>query len=234
MKYFCIGHNKCATSTLATIFKANKISSHHGPMNWNLQDYDSFSDTGGVPFISSDKKNKIIHHSTNLQEHHSHTCKDFDIGNLIWLDELFNGSIFIYNMRSLEGWMLSRILHGLRLGGEINQFFPTTDAMLLDWICMRDYYMKKVFEYFSTSSSSLVLVDIGHSSWVDFLIDFLSFKKEFSFPSRNTTKENKESSYANLISFYDKYEISKKKRDSVIPSDLVDISKNFPSNISYE
>lgn len=234
MKYFCIGHNKCATSTLTSTFKANKISSHHGPMSWSLQDYDSFSDTGGVPFINSDKKSKIIHHSTNLKEHHSYGCKDFDIGNLIWLDNLFNDSIFIYNMRSLEGWMLSRILHGIRLGGEINQFFPATDAMLLDWVCMRDCYMQKVFQYFSRSDSTLVLVDIGQPLWVDFLINFLGFEKGPSLPPRNVTRENKELSYSNLISFYNKHGISKRERESVIPSDLIDVSKNFPSNISYE
>lgn len=230
MKYFCIGHNKCATSTLTTIFQRNGVSCHHGPMNWSLKDYNSFTDTGGIPFIDIDKKNEIVHHSTNIEQHFSLTYKNFDINNLIWLDQLFDDCIFIYNMRDLQGWMSSRMSHGIRLGGQKNQFYPTNDDMLLDWINLRNYYAQQVLNYFQNSKNSIVLIDTTQPHWINFLCEFLNFSHKNNFPPRNVTKEDKRPLLSKLCFFYQKHGITEKERSSIMPENLEGLSKTLPNN----
>lgn len=234
MKYFCIGHNKCATSTLTSIFKANGLSSHHGPMNWSIEEFDSFTDTGGVPFIGVDKKNKIIHHSTNAEHHHFCNYKNFNIQNLIWLNESYRDSTFIYNTRTLQGWMLSRLAHGIRLGGDKNQFFPASDQMLLSWIKLNYICLYQVLNYFLKNRGNLIILNTSNPSWVSFLSKTLGFNMGDGTRRENVTNEDTSVTFSTLSSFFERFEFSEVDRLSVIPRNLLILASKFTNNIINE
>ena len=84
-KYFVIGFNKTATSTLHHLFLKNNLKSQHKKSKfWNTSKYDCFSD-----ITSGDQIWKE-------------------------LDKKYENSIFILNVRELDKWLISRFKHCLR------------------------------------------------------------------------------------------------------------------------
>ena len=84
-KYFVIGLNKTATSTLHSFFKENNLKSQHQKSEfWDTSKYDCFSDITSGDDIWKE------------------------------LDKKFENAIFILNVRDLDKWLVSRFKHGLR------------------------------------------------------------------------------------------------------------------------
>ena len=147
MKYFIIGYNKTATTTIHAIFSKLGFKSIHNHKNWEnvINEYDCFLDNGNL--------------------------EDFKK-----LDKLCSNSIFILNVRSLDSWLLSRISHGYEEYNKTNKHnwaFPISKNILKNWILEREQYHLEVLEYFVNSPEKLIIVNIEKTNWIYFLFSNL-------------------------------------------------------------
>ena len=161
MKYFIIGYNKTATTTIHGAFSKLGFKSIHNYRNWEsiINEYDCFSDNGNL--------------------------EDFKK-----LDKLCSNSIFILNVRSLDNWLLSRISHGYEEYNQTNEHnwaYPISKNVLKDWILEREQYHLEVLEYFINNPKKLIIVNIEKSDWMSFLFSNLGLKIGDKFDRYNVS-----------------------------------------------
>ena len=164
-KVFVIGFNKCASSSLHTLFKSLGLPSFHGP-KWRMHDdlsflqkYDCFSD--GIP------------------------------RDLAELDRLFPGSKYILNVRDLKSWVFSRLSH-IERAKKSNPDYNTgpkwdnTEEAIKYWIKQRNEYHLFVLSYFSDRPADLLVVNfIRDESAATRVCNFLDYKRECQRPMKN-------------------------------------------------
>ena len=149
-KYFCIGFNKTATSTLHTLFLKNNLKSQHTKSElWNTSKFDCFSD-----IRSGD------------------TCWKK-------LDKEYNNAIFILNVRELDKWLISRFKHGLRKSRrkKHNWASTCTHEKCRDWINLREKVHKEILYYFSEKTNKIIIVNIDREGWMHYLCSQLNIVK---------------------------------------------------------
>lgn len=160
MKYFVIGFNKTATTTMHELFLLNGLRSQH-KNNWDLDNYDCFSD--GDPFI--------LFKNLNL------TVK-------------YPDAKFILNIRHMKDWIMSNVNHCIIYKihkEEIKEenvewtwswFYPVSETKVLDKIIERNNHIKDVLEHFRQIANNLIILDIDNANWVDFLCHQLNLKNK--------------------------------------------------------
>lgn len=174
MKIFCIGFNKTGTTSLNKYFNDNKINSTHNSKWWyynknNLYSYTAFTDG------------------------YEHYDVKAVFPNLEMLSE-FEDSKFILNTRELDKWMISRLNHGSEFyltGFKQKEF---NDKVFLRWIIERNYWHKKVINYFK-NKNKFIIINVEKDKNIKQKLDkFLNLKSKIPFPHENkkTIKSEKD------------------------------------------
>ncbi len=171
-KFFIIGFNKTATTTLAHLFGKSGYKSHHGikwpdnPNSWER--YDVFSDgthTGG-----------------KFKKYH----------------EKYPDAKFILNTRRFDKWIISRFKHGFATKKmkwkKVNYWaWPPTRDKVERWYRIRiDHYLD-VFEFFKHKQELLSIVNIDAPGWEEHVIA----KFELNIPTGTNTHKNRRASKSN-------------------------------------
>jgi hypothetical protein len=148
-KYFVIGFNKTATSTIHNLFLNNGLRSQHDSL-WDLLNYDCFSDG-----------------------------KFSQIGEFSELYKQFYNSIFILNTRNLRNWIISRFNHGYRgyiNGNSDRNMYPYTEDKIIRWVEYYNNHYLSVLNFFKDDPDKLIIVSIDDPNWISYLSDQLHFK----------------------------------------------------------
>ena len=168
MKYFVIGYNKTATTTIHSIFSKSGIKCIHNYRNWEniINNFDCFSDNG------------------NLE-------------NFKNLDKICPNSTFILNVRNLDSWIISRLNHGHReylKTNKTNWAYPVGINDIKTWILDREKYHLEVLEYFLNNPKKLIIVNIEKRNWINFLFNNLNikFNKVENYNTHAPTDRNNE------------------------------------------
>jgi hypothetical protein len=147
-KYFVIGENKTATSTIHRLFLSNNIPSYHGgEWPWQDSEFDAFSDGNIGPDLSV---SSIISHG--------------------YLD-VYPDAIFILNVRPFFDWVYSRLRHGKRYKQE--WAWPGTINKCKHWISLLEAHHRNVLTFFKDKPQQLIVVDISEPKWIQFLCEEL-------------------------------------------------------------
>ena len=161
MKYFVIGFNKTATTSMHELFLLNGLRSHHHGRDWDLDNYDCFSDA--YPYNTFKKYNLTVK---------------------------YPDAKFILNIRNMKDWIMSSVNHCIIYKihkEEIKQknvewswswFYPVSRDRILHKIMQRNNHIKEVLEYFTQMPNNLIILDIDNTNWVDFLCDQLNLKNK--------------------------------------------------------
>ena len=143
-KYFVIGFNKTATSTIHNLFINNNISSFHHT-NWQLiwddENYDSFSDNGNFQDIEK-------------------------------LYNKYDNSIFILNLRELDKWLISRLEHGVRT--KETWAYNINNNKIIDWVLQRENHYKFVLDFFKKDQKKLIILDTTKENWIEYISNKLN------------------------------------------------------------
>ena len=182
MKYFVIGFNKTATTSMHELFLLNGLSSQHDN-NWDLDNYDCFSD--GDPLILFKNLN---------------------------LTDKYPDAKFILNIRDMKDWIISTVNHCIIYKihkEEIKEenvewtwswFYPVSEDIILSNIRVRNSHIKEVLEHFTQMANNLIILDVDNGNWVEFLCDQLNLnnktrinahttKRLFNYIKHDTNKE---------------------------------------------
>ena len=158
MKVFCIGFNKCGTSSLHELFIAHGLKSVHNSSWWywkdisNFRQYDCFTDG---------------------YERYTSELIFPDLKNL---ENMFPDAKFILQTRSLNKWLISRLKHGVsqktnqRSGapplGSTRHIYTNglkhrklNNQTIMRWILDRNYWYDYVYNYFK-NKNNLLIIDI--------------------------------------------------------------------------
>jgi len=164
-KYFGVGFNKTATTTLHSLFKYNGVPSWHDVQSeWDTDKYCAFFDgrkAVGCPIngVSPDSEISIPSIKKYLK---------------------YPASIFILQTRPLDDWLISRFKHGhsrTRATKKNHNFWPPSTELARRWISARQKHHMNVLEFFRDMSEKLIIVDISKQNWMDWLCGCLEFKK---------------------------------------------------------
>ena len=147
-KYFVIGFNKTATSTLHNLFIKNNLKSQHQKSQfWDTSKYDCFSDITSGDDIWKE------------------------------LDKKYENAIFILNVRELDKWLISRFKHGCR-EQKPNWAYPCTHELCRHWIYMREKTHLEILNFFSEKTNKLIIINIDRKGWITYLCSQLHFKND--------------------------------------------------------
>lgn len=161
-KYFVIGFNKTATSTLHNLFLKNNLKSQHKKSEfWNTSKYDCFSDITSGHQIWKE------------------------------LDKKYENAIFILNVREMDKWLISRFKHGLRNKVKPNWAYPCTPQRCIEWIHSREKIHLEILNFFSEKPHKLIIINIDRKGWIKYLCSQLHFKNT-NIDSTNIHKTNKQ------------------------------------------
>jgi hypothetical protein len=170
MKYFVIGFNKTATTSMHELFLLNGLSSQHDN-NWDLDNYDCFSDC--FPY--------------NRFKEYNLTVK-------------YPDAKFILNIRNMKDWIISVVNHCIIYKiqkEELNRkntewiwswFYPVSRTKILYKIRERNNHIKEVLEYFTQMPNNLIILDVDNSNWVEFLCDQLNLNNKIHINAHTTKR----------------------------------------------
>ncbi len=173
MKYFFIGFNKCATGAIEKIFQLNFIKFQHR-LNWEIEKYDGFSDTGVLPFkhMVAEKKTILSHYSNNCDKYIKYDYNNYN--NFLKLYNIYPTSFFILNTRPLKDWIYSRFKHGYI--HKCQWSYPITKELIYTWIQNRDLYYMDILSHFQYNKEHFLIVDISSDNWQKKMCGFLGLK----------------------------------------------------------
>jgi hypothetical protein len=161
-KYFVIGHNKTATTSIHKIFKSNGVASYHqGNWPWQSSKFCAFSDANtGVDMSVATFKEKLA-----------------------W----YPNAMFILNIRPLHDWLISRFRHGERYNS--GWAWPPSTEKCMNWIRHQTKHHGEILEFFKDRPQQLVVVDISKPNWIGFLCNELGFKNIKNIHKHRTGKK---------------------------------------------
>jgi hypothetical protein len=204
-KYFVIGENKTATSTIHSLFLANNIPSYHGS-EWPWQDskFDAFSDGNIGPDLSVSS-----------------------ITSRGYLD-VYPDALFILNIRPFFDWVYSRLLHGERY--KQKWAWPGTTGTCKNWILSLEAHHRDVLTFFKDKPQQLIVVDISEPQWIQFLFEELGLgaKELHCHVSKTTTSGAKMKSM--VTAAFKELGYSDKQDDSLI-GDARTLVHNYRNNL---
>jgi hypothetical protein len=170
MKYFVIGFNKTATTSMHELFLLNGLRSQHAN-NWDLDNYDCFSD--GDPLILFKNLN---------------------------LTDKYPDAKFILNIRNMKDWIISTVNHCIIYKihkEEIKEenvewtwswFYPVSEDIILNNIRVRNSHIKEVLEHFTQMANNLIILDVDNGNWVEFLCDQLNLNNKTRINAHTTKR----------------------------------------------
>jgi len=146
-KYFVIGFNKTATTTIHNLFEVNNLKSQHTDKEWDLENFTCFSDNGNqrnYPELYSTYPNSIfILNVRKLNE---------------WLLSRFKHG---YNICKEK---------------PINWAYPPTIDLCIEWIQSREEHHLNVLNFFKDKKNKLIIISIDNYNWLDYLALKLKLK----------------------------------------------------------
>ena len=188
-KIFIIGLNKTATSTIHHMFLQNNFKSVH----WDLPRYSKYKQNG----IEESVLNNLKNNNNLLDKELDENFQVFsDIQNLSinfeLLDIQYPNSLFIYNYRNINNWILSRLnfLHGnyinyWRIKNNKNNL--SDKEVIKEWSNLYNNHHEKVMNYFK-NKENIVYYNIEEET-MDFFIKKLPFKlKNIKIEKKLVTK----------------------------------------------
>lgn len=223
-KYFCIGFNKTATTTLHYLFKYNEVPSWHDVQyNWDTDKYCAFSDgknSVGCPINGVPAGSEISIPSIKK-----------------YLE--YPNSIFILQTRPLGDWLISRFKHGheqIRGTKKNHPFWPPSTELARRFISARQKHHMNVLEFFRDMPEKLIIVDISKQNWQGWLCERLEFKVKPTVIKKNSRSMRKE--VADLIintvstTFKDLGYNQEQQRQSLVnATDIKDLIKSYNNNL---
>lgn len=224
-KYFGIGFNKTATTTLYNLFKYNQIPAWHDvEYNWNTDKYCAFFDgknSVGCPIngVRVDSEISIPSIKKYLE---------------------YPNSVFILQTRPLDDWLISRFKHGYAMtrGTKKNHpFWPMSNELARTWISARQKHYNNVLEFFRDMPEKLIIVDISKQNWMDWLCECLELKVkpvEIKSNVRHTRKRivNRIMNIVNTTFDGLGYDREQQKQSLVDSStDIKNLIKNYKNNL---
>ncbi len=155
---FIIGFNKCATRSLSSFFKANGFPAIHWD-NGNLALAMMKNAAEQRPVLQPyDADFRVFSDLTFLN-----SCLSVE-GNAFFptLDRDYPGAFFIYNTRSMEGWIKSRLAHRNQAGESLADRYSRATGLAVAevpaaWAAERRAFERRLFGYFVNSPRLLVL-----------------------------------------------------------------------------
>ena len=166
MKYFVIGFNKAATTTMHELFLFNGLRSQHDN-KWDLEKYDCFSDNEHISIFSSlyvkYPDAKFILNIRNLRD---------------WITSRVNHCIIyktIYNSNKADEWIWK-------------WSYPISESKILRDIIYRNNHIKSVLNFFSEMPNNLIIVDVDNRNWVDFLCSQLNMKNKIHMNAHSSNR----------------------------------------------
>jgi hypothetical protein len=172
---FVIGFNKTGTTSIHKLFKKNGFNSVHWDSGRLAKTMFENCLDGKLVFHGYDQKYTVF--SDMLYR----TDKSWFEGNSLFkeMHADYPNSLFIYNTRDMDSWLLSRLNHRGRVIGQsfldnYKRILKTadTDSVLLNWRRMRLRYEEDIREYFEESDVYLE-IDISDSMFVSKLSAFI-------------------------------------------------------------
>ena len=217
MKIFCIGFNKCGTTSLHELFKDMGLKSTHNATWWYWKDKDQFKNYDCFTDGYERYTNKLT------------------FPNLENLENMFPDAKFILQTRDLDKWLISRLKHGVsqkishRSGkapfGSSRHIYTNglnhrklNNQTIMRWVMDRNYWYNNVYEYFK-NKDNLLIVDISDHDISSKINNFLGLNSEsVNLKKTNKTINNRLDKYDNTIknkinTFLEKY-ISKEDHNT--------------------
>ena len=247
-KYFCIGFNKTATTTLHNLFIKNKLKSIHGKSEvWDTSKYDCFSDitSGDTSWKKYDKEFKNAIFILNVRELDKWLISRFKHGirRLHKFQELKkNNEILIKKVSNLYGNGMDNLLEAKNLleksHNEIDKIifkhwaYPCTHELCRDWINLREKVHKEILDYFSEQPNKIIIVNIDREGWINYLCRQLNFKKNPSH-ARNATEGKRvretDDEHNNIIKIVNETleQLNYDKKTILFPIESADLLKKY-------
>ena len=147
-KIFEIGFNKCATRAVYVLLRASGIPSRHWDRGKIANSIREGIRTGDVPLQEYEGirffSDMVVADSAGVFE----AYKEFK-----YLDETFPNSLFVYNLRDVDKWIVSRCNHGN--GFELNVYaktfnLKTNEEVIAFWRNDWEEHRKNVVDYFKS------------------------------------------------------------------------------------
>jgi hypothetical protein len=155
---FVIGFNKCATSAIHSFFSRNDFPSVHWDRGRLAPHMVMNCIWGRKIFHGYDRQFRVFSDLFFMNE------RIVIEGNQYFrvMDRDYPGSFFIYNTRSMDKWLQSRLRHGPDGAVMIDRFkylFGTddTNVIIRYWIDLRTRFEAELKEYFAGSERFLIL-----------------------------------------------------------------------------
>jgi hypothetical protein len=158
MKYFVIGFNKTATTTMHELFLLNGIKSLHDN-NWDLDNYDAFSD------------NKDISVYKELSIKYPDAMFILNIRNIKeWiLSRVNHGIIYrtLYNNDANHDWTWKWA-------------YAISESKILEKIEFRNTHIQSVLNHFKSRNmmNQLLVLDVDQADWIKFFCLNLNLDKQ--------------------------------------------------------
>jgi hypothetical protein len=158
MKYFVIGFEKTATTTMHELFLLNGIKSQHDN-NWKLDNYDAFSD------------NKDISVYNELTIKYPDAMFILNIRNMKgWiLSRVNHGIIYrtLYNNDANHDWIWKWT-------------YPISESKIINNIVWRNTHIKSVLNHFKSRNmmNQLLVLDVDQADWINFFCLNLNLDKQ--------------------------------------------------------
>lgn len=158
MKYFIIGFNKTATTTMHELFLLNGIKSQHDN-NWDLDNYDAFSDNKDLSiYIELSIKYPDAMFILNIR-----SIKEWI------LSRVNHGIIYrsLYNNDVNHDWIWKWT-------------YPISESKIINNIVWRNTHIKSVLNDFKSRNmmNQLLVLDVDQADWIKFFCSELNFKEQ--------------------------------------------------------
>lgn len=168
-KYFVIGLNKTATRSIHNLF----IKNNYKALHWCISkdNYDGNKIEELVENNLNNNKNLL----DNFLEENFQVFSDVQNLSINFhvLDKQYPNSLFIYNYRSLNSWVLSRL--NFANGNYINFWKKYNNKEYLSeleiiniWIELYNSHKNKVYDYFK-NKNNIIYYDIENETMLDFV-----------------------------------------------------------------
>jgi hypothetical protein len=163
-----------------------------------------------------------------------------DLNKFKKLDRKYPGATFILNVRSLDKWLKSRILHCYSFylkNNKPNWGYPCSNFMCKSWIEAREKHYLELLEHFKNRPHKLIIVNIEKDNWETYISNILGLKVKSVAPANVSTNfKKKKSPSPSIFTVVDEtfnelgYEDSEKKnillRDSELTDEYIKIYRN--------
>ena len=140
-----------------------------------------FNKTATTTFHNLFLANKLKSQHATIWQPNQFKCfsDNGNLNNFKKLDRKYPGATFILNVRSLDKWLKSRILHCYSFylkSNKPNWGYPCSMEMCKSWIELRQTHHLKILEHFKNRPCKLIIVNIEKDNWEQYISDILGFK----------------------------------------------------------